>query len=53
VIGPADVLGQRPVHYQRLAVPAQDDVGRLDVAVNHAARVGVIDGVADIEEAAE
>ena len=53
MIGPADGLGQAPVHYQRLAVQVQHDVGRLDVAVNHPARVGVIDGVADIEEATE
>ena len=32
---------------------AEDDVGRLDVAMDHAAGVGVIDGVADVEEAAE
>ena len=32
---------------------AQDAVARLEVAVDHAARVGVIDRVADIEEAAE
>jgi hypothetical protein len=32
---------------------AQDDVGRLDVAVDHSARVGIIDGVTDVEEAAE
>ena len=52
-IGPADGLGQPPVDHQRLAVLAQDDVGRLDVAMDHAAGVGVIDGVADVEEAAE
>jgi hypothetical protein len=51
--GPADHLGQPPVDHQCLAVLAQDDVGRLDVAMDHAPGVGVIDGVADIEEAAE
>ena len=52
-IGPAHGLGQPPVDHQRLAVLAEDDVGRLEVAVDHAAGVGVIDGVADVEEAAE
>ena len=32
---------------------AHDDIGWLDVAVDHAARVGVIDGVADVGESAE
>ncbi len=32
---------------------AEDDVGRLDVAMDHATGVGVIDGVANVEEAAE
>ena len=32
---------------------AQDDVARLDVAVDDAAAMGIIDGVADVEEAAE
>ena len=49
-VGPAHRLGQPPVHHQRLAVLAHDDVGRLDVAVDHAAAVGVVDGVADIGE---
>ena len=46
-------LGQAPVDHQRLAVLADDDVARLDVAVQHAAAVGVIDGIADVHEAAE
>ena len=32
---------------------AHDDIRRLDVAVDHAARVGIIDGVADVQESAE
>jgi len=32
---------------------AEDDVGRLEVAMDHAARMGVIDRVASIEDAAE
>ena len=47
---PAQGLGQAPVHHQRLAVLADDDVRRLDVAVQHAAAVGVVDGVADVDE---
>ncbi len=41
---------------QRVLLPADlahDDVGRLDVAVDRAARVGVVDGIADVEEAAQ
>ena len=47
---PAHRLGQAPVDDQRLAVLADDDVGRLDVAVEHAAAVGVVDRVADVDE---
>ena len=47
---PARRLGQAPVDDQRLAILADDDVGRLDVAVDHAAGVGVLDGVADVDE---
>ena len=43
-------LGQAPVDHQRLAVLADDDVARLDVAVQHAAAVGVVDRVADVDE---
>ena len=32
-LGPADGLGQAPVDHQRLAVLADDDIARLDVAV--------------------
>ncbi len=46
-------LGQAPVDDQRLAVLAEHDVARLEVAVQHAAAVGVVDRVADVEEPAE
>ena len=49
----ADHLGQPPVDDQRLAVTPQHDIGRLQVAVQNAAAMGVVDGVADVEEAAE
>ena len=49
-LGPAQRLGQAPVDHQRLAVLADDDVARLDVAVQHAAAVGVVDRVADVDE---
>ena len=48
-----DRLGQAPVHHQGLAVLAQHDVARLQVAVQHPAAVGVRDRVADVEEAAQ
>ena len=44
-------LGQPPVDHQRLAMLADDDVARLDVPVQHAAAVRVVDGVADVDEA--
>ena len=43
-------LGQAPVDHQRLAVLADDHVARLDVAVQHAPAVGVVDRVADVDE---
>ena len=49
-LGSADDLGQAPVDDQRLAVLAEHDVARLQVAVQHAAAVGVGDRVADVEE---
>ena len=52
-LDPAQRLGQAPVDDQRLAVLADDDIARLDVAVQDAAVVRVIDRVADILEAAE
>ena len=52
-VGLADHLRQPPVHHQRLAVPAQHDVGRLEVAVEHPPAVRVLDRVADVEEPAD
>jgi hypothetical protein len=52
-VGPAGRLGQAPVDYQRLAVLADDDVPRLDVAVQHAPRMRVADRVADVSKAAQ
>ena len=49
-LGPAQGLGQSPVDDQRLAMLAHDDVARLDVAVEHATAVRVLDGVADVGE---
>ena len=46
----ADDLGQAPVDHQRLAVLADHDIARLDVAVEHAPAVGISDRVADIQE---
>ena len=43
-------LGQAPVDHQRLAVLADDHVARLDVAVQDAPAVGVVDRVADVDE---
>ena len=47
----ANRLGQAPVDDQRLAVFAEHDVAGLQIAVQHAAAVGVFDGVADVDEA--
>jgi hypothetical protein len=49
-LGPAQRLGQPPVHDQRLAVLADDHIARLDVTVQHAARVRVLDGVTHVGE---
>jgi hypothetical protein len=43
-------LGQASVDDQGLAVLADDDIARLDVAVQHAPAVRVLDGVAYVEE---
>ena len=40
-------LGQAPVHHLHLAEGADHDVGRLEVAVDHAAGVGVGHGLGD------
>ena len=49
---PSD-LRQAPINHQRLAMLAHDDVGRLDVAMQHAPRVGIVDGVADVDESSQ
>ena len=43
-------LGQAPVHDVDLAEIADHDVGRLQIAMDHAARMGVGQGVADVDE---
>ena len=43
-------LGETPVHDQRFAVLAKHDVPRLQVAVQHAAAVGVGDRLTHLEE---
>ena len=43
-------LGQAPVHDVDLAEVADHDVGRLQVAVDHAARMGIGQGIADADE---
>ena len=49
-IGPPLRLGQTPIDHERLAVPADDHVARLDVPVQHAPAVRVLDRVADVQE---
>ena len=41
------LLGQAEVGDPRVAVLVEQDVGRLQVAVNHAALVGILDGLGD------
>ena len=53
LLGPSDRLGQPPVDHQGLAVGAQQDVVRLEVAVQDAPAVCVGHRVADVEEPAE
>ena len=48
--GVADRLGEAPVDHQRLAVLADHDVAGLQVAVQHAATVGIANRVAHIHE---
>ena len=48
-----DELGEPPVEQVHLAEIAEHDVARLEVAVEHAARVGEGDGLADLAERAE
>ena len=49
-LGLSQRLGQAPIDHERLAVLADDHVARLDVAMEHAPAVGVLDGVADVDE---
>ena len=49
----AEGLANAPVDDQGFAILADDDVARLDVAMEHSAGVRVSEGVADIGEAAE
>ena len=49
----ADDLGQSPVDHERLAVGAQQDVRGLEVAMDHAAAMGIGDRVADVDEPAQ
>ena len=49
-LGPPQRLGQPPVDDQGLTVLAEDDVARLQVAVQDAARMRVVDGIADVDE---
>ena len=49
-LGSAQGLGQAPVDHQGLTVLPHDDIGWLDVAVEHPAAVRVVDRVADVGE---
>jgi hypothetical protein len=49
-LDPAHRLGQPPVDHQRLAVLADDDIARLDVAVQDATAVRVVDRITDVGE---
>ena len=49
-IGAAAGLRQAPVDNQRLAVLADDDVPRLDIPVQHAPAMGVVDRVAYVDK---
>ncbi len=53
LLPPTDRLGQPPVHDQGLTVGPEHDVARLEVAVQHAARMRIRHGVAHVHEAAE
>ena len=46
-------FGHSPVDDQRLPMLAQNDIRRLDVSMNHASRVGIVNGIADVNESAE
>ena len=50
VTGPRGRLGDAEVGHDGVAVDVDQDVGRLDVAVDHLAAVGVLQGRADLVE---
>jgi hypothetical protein len=52
-VGLAEGLCEGPVNDEGLAVVADQNVARPEVAMDHAAAVGIGDRVADIEEAGE
>ena len=45
----ADDLGQSPVDHQGLAVRTEQDVRRLEVAMDHAAAMGIGDRMTDVD----
>jgi hypothetical protein len=49
----ADFLGQPPVHDECLPELPEQNVGRLEIAVQHALAVGIGHRVADRDEVAE
>ncbi len=49
-IRPGEHLREAPVHHLDLAVAPDHDVLRLEIAVDDAALVGVVDGPADLDE---
>jgi hypothetical protein len=51
--GDAQPLGKAPIDDERLTVVTQNDVRRLQVAMDHTATVGIRDGVAHRHEAAQ
>ncbi len=52
-LAPADDLRQAPVDHQGLAIGTEQDITRLDVAMEHTPAVGVGDRIADIQKATE
>ena len=46
-------FGESPIHDTRLAIFSQHHVARLQVSVQHAATVSVLDGITDIDESSE
>jgi hypothetical protein len=47
----AQRLGQAPIDNERLAVSAEHHVARLEIAMQHASAMRVLDGVADVDQA--